>query len=233
MKTKTIGLSATVAIGMMTVMGPATAETPKPGLAPTLTAVPASNGLALLPSVSLGCSGAGSSDVAKRKHAIKNTTSYAIPKGTVVHWSASDKGTGSVTLNSDLAPNGSVDVIEPGQTNGYSCTASFTPGPADYAVKSVTHSGGTASIVIQNLNPWTDAPASVAKLESMKCVTVPVKGVDVNVPAIPKGSSVTVTAPIAMDTYLRATANANGAVSETNKTNNVGTSFEYNSCIPK
>ena len=58
-------------------------------------------------------------------------------------WVASNKGSGKLTLSSDLAPNATVDVIEPGQTNGYTCTASFVK--KTYPVSAVAGTGGTVS----------------------------------------------------------------------------------------
>ncbi|AKU93745.1 hypothetical protein AKJ09_00409 [Labilithrix luteola] len=203
-------------------------------LSPAPTITTAQPPVVTLAQVSLACSGTTASDVVHRKHSIKNTTGYTVPKGTIVRWTSNDKGTGSLTLNADLANNASVDVIEPGQTNGYSCTAYFSPGTPDFVVKSITHNGGTATIVVENANPWTNAGASVAKVESYKCVSSLVNGIDVPVPAIPKGGSVTVTASIATADYLQATANANGAVSESNKNNNTTKSNEYlNHCVPR
>lgn len=234
MAKKTIGILLASAMAAVGIVGSAAAEPPTAKLSPAPTVVTAAPQPVLLQQVSLGCSGAGASDVAHRKHSIKNATGFTVPKGTIVRWTSSDKGSGQLTLTSDLANNASVDVIEPGQTNGYSCTASFNPGTPDFIVKSVTHSGGTATIVVENGNPWANAAASVAKVESYKCVSNFVNGIDVPVPAIPKGGSVTVTASIATADYLQATANANGAVSESNKNNNTMKSNEYaNHCIPK
>jgi hypothetical protein len=229
-------------LALVAVAANATAELPHASKAPTGPVgpvQPAAASVVAIAQVSLACSGAGASDVASRKHSIKNTTGYPLPKGTVIRWTASDKGSGNVTLASDLAPNDSVDVIQPGSTNGYSCTASFSPGDADFVVKSISWSNPTtATVVIQNANPWTDAKASVARVRSLKCVSSPVASLDVAVPAIGKGGSVTVTATIAKANadYLEATANATSSVAETNKANNSRVSPEFGSnksCTPQ
>lgn len=215
----------------------ASAEAP-PVISPSQVQVQGTAGLVLV-QVPLECSGAGASDVASRKHSIKNNTGFPIPKGTVIHWTASNKGTGKVTLSSDLAPNGTVDVIEPGQTNGYSCTAGFFPGAADLAVKSVKWTGpSTAQIEIANLNPWTGANATVLRVQSLKCLASPVASVDVQVGAIAKGGSTTVSATIAHAgaDYLEATANATNTISEKTKANNALKSPDFltnKSCTPQ
>jgi hypothetical protein len=232
--TKMMGVLTACGIAAMAVAGPATAELPRVGATPIATVT--QQQLLVLPSVSLACSGSGASDVKHRGHSIKNTAGYPIPKGTSIHWTSSDKGSGSLKLATDLAPNASVDVIEPGQTNGYTCNASFYPGTADYTVKSVSGTATTATIVVSNLNPWVDAPASQLKVDTLKCFSTLVGSVTVQVPAIPKGGSVTVTAAIAKQDYLQATANANNAVSETNKTNNTQKSIDFStnkSCTPQ
>ena len=194
---------------------------------------------AALATISVACSGAGHSDVDSRKHTITNNTGHTIPAGTVLHWTASDKGTGSLTLKTDLAAGGSVDVIVGGQTNGYTCTASFLPGPADFVIKSVVWSNEqTATVEIQNVAPWTDAAPSTARVESFKCVSTPEKTVGISVPAIPKGGTVSVVATISKTNadYLLATANANKSVTETNYANNSRKSVDFStnkSCTPQ
>ncbi len=217
---------------------PATAEVPKLGPAPATTVVTAPS-MALMQSIALDCSGSGASDVASRRHSIKNTTAFPIPKSTKINWTASNGGSGSVTLQTDLAPNASIDVIESGQTNGYTCKASFYPGTADFVVKSVKWTNDTtATVEIANANPWVDGAASVVRVQSLKCITTPVASVDVNVPAIAKGTSKIVTANLAKPSadYLQATANATSSAPESNKTNNVGRSPEFGtnkSCTPQ
>ena len=187
--------------------------------------------------VSVGCVGSGASDTAGRKHVIVNTTPYPIPAGTLVLWKTSDGGAGSLKLTADLAPKAYVDVVEGGATKGYTCTASFSPPPADFAVKSVSHDATKATVVIQNLNPWTVAQASIVRVSTMKCVDVPSKSVDANVPTIPALGEVTVTVPISFDAaseaYVQAVANATASVSESVKGNNIGKSAEAQLCNPK
>ena len=58
-----------------------------------------------LSTVFVGCSNPGSSQDVAKTPSLKNTTSYAVPKGSVLNWSANDGDKGSVTLASDRAPS--------------------------------------------------------------------------------------------------------------------------------
>jgi hypothetical protein len=177
--------------------------------------------------------------IASRKHSITNTAGHPIPKGTIVSWAASNKGSGKLTLSSDLAPNGTVDVIEPGQTNGYTCTASFVPGPVDLVLKNVHWlNDTTAQVTIANANPWRDAAASTLRVQRMKCLTTQLGATDMATPAIGKGNSVVVNVPAAKAgaDYLQASANVTSNVQETTTSNNVGKSPEFvqnKSCTPQ
>jgi len=224
------------------VPGAASAELPKAGAVPPTSTV-ANPGLGIgsisLASIALGCAGSGSSDVASRNHTITNTAGHPIPKGTVLSWTASNKGSGHLTLTSDLAPNGSVSVIEPGQTNGYSCTASFIAPNVDLVITSVKWTSDTsASVVVHNTSPWRDAGASTVRVQRMKCLSTSLSTTDAPTPAIPKGASTTVTVNAARPgaDYLEANANVTSSVAETNTANNSQKSFEFGtnkSCTPQ
>lgn len=221
------------------VPGAASAEQPPVGASPTPISTVQSQFRVALLTVPLGCSGSGSSDVASRKHSITNTTGHTIPKGVVAHWTASNTGSGNVTLTSDLAPNATVDVYEPGQTNGYTCTATFVPPSADLVLKSVAWSNDTtATVVIQNTSPWRDVGATTLRLQRMKCFSTQVSTQDAPTAAIAKGASITVTvsAAHAGADYLQATANATNAPSEPNTANNTNKSIDFaqnKSCTPQ
>ena len=220
------------------VSGAASADN-SPILSPTPTPTVQSQFRMTLLTVPLACSGSGSSDVASRKHSIKNTTGFTIPKGTTLNWTASNTGSGKVALTSDLAANGTVDVIEPGQTNGYTCTASFVPPSADLVLKSVAWTNDTtATVVIQNTSPWRDVGATTLRLQRMKCLVSQVSTQDAPTAAIAKGQSITLTvnAPRAGADYLQATANATSSPSEPNMANNVNKSVDFaqnKSCTPQ
>jgi hypothetical protein len=221
------------------VPGAASADNTPIGQSPTPISTVQSQLRVSLLTVPVACSGSGSSDVASRNHTIKNTTGHTIPKGTSLHWTASNSGSGNVALTSDLAPNGTVSVIEPGQTNGYTCTATFVPPSADLVLKSVAWSNDTtATVVIQNTSPWRDVGATTLRLQRMKCLSTQVSTQDAPTAAIAKGQSITVTvnAARAGADYLQATANATSSPSEPNTANNVNKSFEFGtnkSCTPQ
>jgi hypothetical protein len=240
MKNVSSALAFALALGAAVLLpGAASAENAPIGASPTpISTVQSQLRVALL-TVPLGCSGSGSSDVASRKHSITNTTGHTIPKGVVAHWVASNSGSGNVTLTSDLAPNGTVDVIQPGQTNGYTCTASFVPPAADLVLKSVSWTNDTtATVVVQNTSPWRDVGATTLRLQRMKCLSSQVSTQDAPTAAIAKGASVTLTVSAARSgaDYLQATANATNSPTEPNTTNNVGRSPDFNtnkSCTPQ
>jgi len=209
--------------------------TPTPTIAAPGTQI---GGISLL-TIPLGCSSAGASDVASRHHSLTNTSGHSIPKGTVLSWTASNKGSGKVTLTSDLAPNGTVDVSEPGQTNGYTCTGSFIPPNVDLVLKSVSWSSPTvATVVITNASPWRDAGASTLRVQRMKCLSSQLSVVDHAVGTIAKGASITVNLNLAKTDadYLQATANATGNLAELSTANNGGKSPDFGSnksCTPQ
>jgi hypothetical protein len=215
---------------------PGTSPVPSTTMRPSLPSP-----LSLRPQIALACSGSGASDVASRKHSITNNAGHSIPKGTTLRWSSSDKGSGSLVLTSALAPNASVDVTQSGQTNGYTCTAHFDPGPADFAVVGVKWIDATTTEVqVANVNPWTDAAASVGNVTSMKCLQAPVAALGFALGPIPKGGSVKALVKVGKlnADYVTATANANNAVQElaTNKANNTLKSSEFltnKSCTPQ
>ncbi len=221
------------------VPGAASAENAPIGASPTPIMTAQSQLRVTLLTIPLACSGSGSSDVVSRKHSITNNTGHTIPKGVVAHWVASNSGSGNVTLTSDLAPNASVDVIESGQTNGYTCTATFVPPSADLVLKSVAWTSDTsASIVVQNTSPWRDVGATTLRLQRMKCPGIQQSTQDAPTAAIAKGGSVTLTvnAAKAGADFLLATANATNSPTEPNTANNVGRSPDFNqnkSCVPQ
>ncbi len=240
MKSMRSALGVFVVVGLAVVSTSAIAEQQNP-VAPALSPTVAGSMGSLAPAnIALACQGAGASDVKHHNHQIKNTTAYPIPKGTVIHWNTSTKESGNVTLAAPLAPGASVDVIDPGQTNGYSCTASFNPGEPDYVVKNLAWaSANHASVTMEvaNANPWVDAPRANLMLKSMKCPGQMVIGLEVFLDAIPKGGSKTFTMGFngAGADFLEAVINFDNKIPEANKTNNVAKSIEFNanqSCNP-
>jgi len=231
-------LGALVVGSLAVVSTSATAE--QVGTIPGTTPTAVTNVGSLLPTpIPLACQGSGASDVRHHSHQIKNNTPYPIPKGTVLYWNTNTKESGNVTLASALAPTAAIYVIDPGQTSGYTCTASFYPGDPDYVVKNVAwsnanHSGVTMEVA--NANPWVDAPKANLMLKSMKCPGQMVIGLEVFLDPIPKGGSKTFTMAFngAGADFVEANINFDGKAPETNKTNNVARSVEANgpSCIP-
>jgi hypothetical protein len=190
--------------------------------------------------VPITCGGSGSSDVKSVGHSMTNNTGHIIPKGTVLHWNTSSKLAGSLTLTADLAPGASAEVIKPGQTNGYTCTAHFFAGPADFSVKWIDWAisgANSVNITVENLNPWTDGEPAMAKIASFICnSTQPLNEVHAQIPAIPAGKSVVVAVAITRPgaIFVAGTANYDGKTIESNKANNTTNSPQYGSqCVPK
>ncbi len=220
----------------------ATAANPTPGASPVPSITPggvaAGAGLVALPTIALECSGAGHSDVTSKNHTIKNATGHTVPSGTKLHWTSSDKKSGSLTLTADL-PNGKdVSVIEPGGTNGYTCEASFHPSADISVTRAKWISPTQAYVEVSNVSPWVDAGAFVVHFQSFKCLSTQLGTINGNALPLPKGAiaGVTVNFPRGQADYLQATANVTNTVSEINKENNVTKSAEFltnKSCTPQ
>jgi hypothetical protein len=190
--------------------------------------------------VPITCGGSGSSDVKSVGHSMTNNTGHIIPKGTLLHWNTSSKLSGSLKLTEDLAPGAAAEVIKPGQTNGYTCTAHFYAGPADFKVKWIDWAisgANSVNITVENANPWTDGEPATAKVASFICnSTQPLNEVHAPIPAIPAGKTVTVAVAITRPgaIFVAGTANYDGKTIESDKTNNTSNSPQYGSqCVPK
>jgi len=72
--------------------------------------------------VTLGCKNPGSHQDVSKDPTITNTSGKTIKKGSKVNWSASDGDKGVITLDKDMAPNGTITALgNPGQN--YTCQA--------------------------------------------------------------------------------------------------------------
>ncbi|MEP7342732.1 MAG: hypothetical protein ABI977_33695 [Acidobacteriota bacterium] len=72
--------------------------------------------------VMLPCKNPGSHQDVSKNPTITNTTGKTIKKGAKVNWSASDSDKGVITLDKDMAPNGTITALgNAGQS--YSCQA--------------------------------------------------------------------------------------------------------------
>jgi hypothetical protein len=187
--------------------------------------------------VPLACSG-GRGSVG---HIVTNTTSFPVPKGTVLHWNTSPSLSGNLKLTTDLAPGGTVEVASSGPTNGYACTAHFFAGPADFVVKEILWGKGgdangkvdganaDAKIVVANRNPWTDGEAAVARVvtvavEFLGCTMRPSQVLQ-QIPAIAAGGTAMVTVPLTTSkkfrfVFVAVTVNYDGKTIESNQENN-------------
>jgi hypothetical protein len=187
--------------------------------------------------VNLGCL-MGASDV-NHVYRIKNITSKTIPAGTILKFSSAGSPVGQVTLTAALAPNAETEGVTNGATQAAPCSAYFFANP-DLTVAQVgwiTQNGQPlAQVMVKNISDFADAQASKTKVERVGCPYNVLSTVDVATPVVPKsGGTVVVTVPVpkAPNQYLRATANGNKALVESNMYNNVRSSDESDSanCI--
>jgi hypothetical protein len=120
------------------------------------------------PPMPLPCKAVGKSAKYARDHTIDNNTRAAIPAGFVLSWSASDGGAGTHRLTAPLAPGAGVRIEAPGQTPGYSCTATFMPPAADLQVLRVKPDRDPV-VELRNRAAWRPASATSLRLRSFRC----------------------------------------------------------------
>lgn len=181
--------------------------------------------------VSLTCKNPGSSQDVAKTPVLVNTTSAAIPKGQTISWKASDGDQGTYKLGADLAPGASLKVMgKAGQA--YTCSAQFFASP-DLKVQQRSWNATTGlAVKVANLDGHVGAPASTVRVEVRACTGVLLSSGEAQASSIGAGGAATVTVPVKAPTtkyYLRITADAKKAVSESNEANNVWD--EYSSCI--
>jgi hypothetical protein len=182
-------------------------------------------------SIALGCANGGSHQDVAKTPILKNTTAAAIGKGRTLYWKSSDSDYGSVKLEADLAPGATVQGLgHPG--NSYTCTSSFVTS-ADLIVKKAQFATLTsATIEVQNIDSWVDAPPSITRVEVVSCSGPVLATIDVPAMPLAKGQLKSVTVPFSVPggkKYLRVRADATKAVIERNEANNL--MDDMNSCI--
>jgi len=189
--------------------------------------------------IQLNCS-YGASDVA-RVYRVQNKTGKVILKGSKIAAESTlngtypnDKRAALLTLQNDLQPMQTIELIKNGQTNGGTCTAHIEdPGKPDLIVttlawtKTMVRQGGTSvdavRVTVKNRNPFAPAVASKTRVQTMACSEAVVTTLLVDTPAISGGASSTVIRPVSRQypaEWLKAYANATNTVPKSNKTNN-------------
>jgi hypothetical protein len=181
--------------------------------------------------IALGCANPSSHQDVAKTPVLKNVTTAAIPKGRTLYWKSTDGDSGSVKLEADLAPGATIQGIgKPG--NGYSCTGNFVTS-ADLTVKKAQWASATsATIEVQNLDLWVDAPATVTRVEVVSCSGSVLATADLPAMALAKGQSKSATvvlAPTSGKKYLRVRADANKTLLERSEVNNLWD--DINSCV--
>ncbi|HVJ21377.1 MAG TPA: CARDB domain-containing protein [Polyangiaceae bacterium] len=178
-----------------------------------------------LTTVYVGCANPGSSQDVAKTPSLKNTTTSAIPKGSVLRWSANDGDKGTVTLAADLAPGATVKAqgIKPG--NVYTCNANFQPKP-DLIVKKVSWVNNNSAVAVEigNLDAFIGAGQSAVKFEMVSCQGAVLKTATLQAASLPKSgvTSINVAATLPQTKfYFRVRADVAGQVSERNETNNL------------
>lgn len=72
--------------------------------------------------VNLGCKNPGSHQDVGKNPTITNTTGKTIKKGAKVNWTSTDNDKGVITLDKDMAPNGTIQALGNAGQN-YTCQA--------------------------------------------------------------------------------------------------------------
>jgi len=165
---------------------------------------------------------------------VLNEKTEALLKGTVVTVSYSPKPSGSSTFNlsswgklpskdftltRDLAPGQSVDF----DLQAEDCSATFVWVRPDLEVLDVVSVAGQLKLRVRNSSTLADAGGSTARVRLMKCTEVELGAVDVSVPPVQKGQTLTVFRPTTFPAgfqYFNASADVHQAVKESNEKNN-------------
>ncbi len=200
-------------VGML-VVGSAGAEEGRPSVAaPKLT---------FGTSVPLGCKNPGSHQDVGKTPTILNTTGATLRAGQTLHWTATDGDKGTIKLQTDVAPNGTVQVIgAAGQS--YQCTAHFLTSPDLVAKDARWASSEEATVTIGNADAWLDAPASVALLETVSCGGQVLATREIPLSVQKKSTTSAFKIPMKREpkAYLRLTVDAKKQILEKDETNNV------------
>jgi hypothetical protein len=185
--------------------------------------------------VSVQCSNPGSSQDVAKTPAIKNTSLTTLYKGQRINWYASDGDLGQVTLGADLPPGATVKAMGKAG-NGYTCTSSYVAMPDLKIRQAKVVSSTEAMVEVQNADPYSTAPGSAVLFELRSCNTNAVLATSksANI-ALGKGEfkaitfALPATAQVPGRKYVRAVADVDARVSESNEQNNLWNS--QSSCL--
>jgi len=187
--------------------------------------------LSLGTSIAISCSNPGSHQDVSKQPILKNTAGATIKKGTLLTWKATDGDSGSVKLEADLPPNGTVTAMG-SAGNGYQCTAGFFSKP-DLAIKTAQWATQTSiNVQVQNLDGFVDAKPSIVHLEVYSCSNQLLASADSPLVAIGKGETKTLAMAVPATSgkrYLKVKADSTMLVSEKNEANNVMDTMD--SCV--
>jgi CARDB len=198
--------------------------------------------------IQLTCS-YGASDVA-RVYRVKNNTGKVILKGAKIAAESTlngaypnDKRPALLTLQNDLLPMQTLELVKTGQTNGGNCKAYIeNPGKPDLIITSLIWTKmprlrGTpvdgVRVIVKNRNAFAPAVASKTRVQTMSCAEAVVTTVLVDTPALSGGESKTLFRAVSRQypaQWLKAYANATNTVPESNKSNN-GKAEGQGTCI--
>jgi|GEM_PF-4964745 len=179
-----------------------------------------------LPSfVSIECSNPGSAQDVAKTPVLKNTAQTTLYKGQRIRWSASDGDVGDVTLTADLPPGATVKAMgKPGQA--YTCSSSYVAQPDLKIRQAKLLSTKEALVEVQNADPYAAAGNSQVLFELRSCQTDAVLATSKSAPvSLAKGEYKALTFGIAQPfsgkTYVRAVADVEKVISESNEANNL------------
>ncbi len=231
---KTIVIVATV-VSLATPTAVARADQPKTAPpAASQIGPPQQEGLqALGPEIGLPCTASRMPNAYKL--IVRNNRAVPIPAGTKIrasytHWLGfvvnviTEQATVEQRLTNDLLPGQPVEINVGIIVENTGCRAWFDRGLPDLQVLEATRVSNQVKLVVRNNSAFANAGASMARVRLMKCSQILLGSVDVSVPAVPMGQTVTVFSPVTLPPgfqYFDTVVDANNAVGETNEGNNL------------
>lgn len=168
----------------------------------------------------------------ERRVKIQNTKKSPLRPGVVVKWRSSDGDGGEYKLQFDVLSGSSLFLQGKVNPAHFTCVAYFESQP-DLIVSSAVRGTSAVSVTLANLDDWTDALPSLARVRLFDCDTrkVVFDGMSLPAPVPHKGTAVVkvpIPATLGPRLYMKVNADATNKVAESNENNEAG--FYYQAC---